>query len=277
MISMEGIREAKYEDNQEEMQKQQKDALWQLYWQTGKNLEVRNQLAMSYAYIVKLYAYQMWNVYKKYADLEDMVNQGMLVLLEAVEKYDPEKKAKFESYASLRVKGAIIDFVRNQDWISKRSKKEARLINEATDILTIQLNRIPTVEEIGAYLNLPVATIEKSLSEMQMFHVLSYEELVDIGLYGVRGYQDEGIRETEQPSGKIEEHELQQVIANSLEQLTEKERLVVTLYYYEELKKKDIAYILDVSASRVCQIHNSALKKMRYFLNDYLFGDDEID
>lgn len=274
---MEGIREAKYEDNQEEMQKQQKDALWQLYWQTGKNLEVRNQLAMSYAYIVKLYAYQMWNVYKKYADLEDMVNQGMLILLEAVEKYDPEKKAKFESYASLRVKGAIIDFVRNQDWISKRSKKEARLINEATDILTIQLNRIPTVEEIGAYLNLPVATIEKSLSEMQMFHVLSYEELVDIGLYGVRGYQDEGIRETEQPSGKIEEHELQQVIANSLEQLTEKERLVVTLYYYEELKKKDIAYILDVSASRVCQIHNSALKKMRYFLNDYLFGDDEID
>lgn len=274
---MEGIREAKYEDNQEEMQKQQKDALWQMYWQTGKNLEVRNQLAMSYAYIVKLYAYQMWNVYKKYADLEDMVNQGMLVLLEAVEKYDPEKKAKFESYASLRVKGAIIDFVRNQDWISKRSKKEARLINEATDILTIQLNRIPTVEEIGAYLNLPVATIEKSLSEMQMFHVLSYEELVDIGLYGVRGYQDEGIRETEQPSGKIEEHELQQVIANSLEQLTEKERLVVTLYYYEELKKKDIAYILDVSASRVCQIHNSALKKMRYFLNDYLFGDDEID
>lgn len=261
----------------EDQQIRDREDMWQLYWQSGKDIEIRNQLAMEYAYIVKLNAYQMRNTYKKYADLEDMINQGMLVLLEAVEKFDPEKRAKFEFYASLRVKGAIIDFVRNQDWIPKRSKKDAKMVNEASDALINKFSRMPTVEEISNYLEMPVAAVEKVLSEMSMFNVLSYEELVDIGLYGMKGYVDEESQRTELPGNEVEKSELRQIIADSLKQLTEKEKLVITLYYYEELKKKDIAYILDVSASRVCQIHNSALKKMKKILADYLFGDDKSD
>lgn len=261
----------------EDQQIKDRETMWQSYWQSGKDIEIRNQLAMEYAYIVKLNAYQMRNTYKKYADLEDMINQGMLVLLEAVEKYDPEKKAKFEFYASLRVKGAIIDFVRNQDWIPKRSKKDAKMINEATDALINEYNRMPSIEEISTYLKIPVTAVEKVLSDMSMFNVLSYEELVDIGLYGMKGYADEESQKIELPGAEVEKSELRDIIINSLELLTEKEKLVITLYYYEELKKKDIAYVLDVSASRVCQIHNSALKKMKKVLVDYLFGDDKSD
>ena len=252
-----------------------KEELWEAYWKTG-DIAYRNQLAMEYAYIVKVYAYQLRGIYENYADLEDMINQGTIALLEAVERYDPEKKTKFESYASIRIKGAIIDYVRNQDWVAKQSKKEAKLVNEATEALTNQLGRMPTTEEIGQYLNWSPKTVDKILGEVHTFNLLSYEELVDIGLYGVKGFREKEAAPTELPGSNIEQEELKRVISQSLEDLTEKEKMVITLYYYEELKKKDIAYILDISASRVCQIHSSALAKMKKQLKEYLFGDEAL-
>lgn len=251
-----------------------KDELWEAYWQTG-DINYRNELAMEYAYIVKVYAFQLRGIYENYATVEDMINQGTIALLESIEKYDPQKKTKFESYASIRVKGAIIDYVRNQDWVAKRLKKEAKLVNEATDYLTNTLGHTPSIDELSVYLKMPSKSIERILGEVHTFNLLSYEELVDIGLYGVKGYRDQGTTQEEMPGYDIENEELKKVISQSLDMLTEKERMVITLYYYEELKKKDIAYILDISASRVCQIHSSALKKMKNNLKEYLYGDDK--
>lgn len=251
-----------------------KEELWEAYWQTG-DIAYRNDLAMEYAYIVKVYAYQLRGIYENYATVEDMINQGTVALLEAVEKYDPTKKTKFESYASIRVKGAIIDYVRNQDWVAKRSKKKAKLVNEATDYLTNTLGRVPSIEELSQYLKMPSDAIEKILGEVHTFNLLSYEELIDIGLYGVKGFREQGIAQEEMPGYELENEELKQIISDSLSLLTEKERMVIMLYYYEGLKKKDIAYILDISASRVCQIHSCALKKMKNSLKQYLFGDEE--
>ncbi|MDR1962120.1 MAG: sigma-70 family RNA polymerase sigma factor, partial [Gracilibacteraceae bacterium] len=201
--------------------------------------------------------------------------QGFVVLLEAIENYDPEKKSQFKSYASIRVRGAIIDFVRNQDWVTKRLKREAVMLNGAMDVLGGQLGRTPTTEEIAAHLNLDARTVEKIIGEEHMFHLLSYEELVDVGLYGTKGFRESIAQNVEQPGFSVEEKELRAVITESLEELTEKEKLVMSLHYYEELKKKDIAYILGVSPSRVCQMHNGALKKMKKKLQNYLYGEGD--
>lgn len=250
-----------------------KEQLWEAYWQT-KDIEYRNQLAMEYAYIVKVYVYQLRGAYENYADMEDMINQGTIALLEAVEKYDPERKTKFESYASIRIKGAIIDYVRNQDWVAKRSKKEAKMVSEASETLMNQLGRLPTTEEIGDYLGMSAKTVEKIQGEVHIFNLLSYEELVDVGLYGVKGFREQEMAMEDQPGVNMERDELKRIISDSLDELSEKEKMVITLYYYEELKKKDIAYVLGISASRVCQIHSSALRKMKAKLKNYLYGDD---
>lgn len=250
-----------------------KDELWEAYWQTG-DIKYRNQLALEYTHIVKFYVYQLRGVYENYADMEDMTNQGIIALLEAVEKYDPQRKTKFETYASIRVQGAIIDYVRNQDWVTTRAKKEAKMVNKATDELMSALERMPTSEEIGAYLNIPAKSVEKIQGEVHVFNWLSYEELVDVGLYGVKGYREQNNTAAEQPGTNVEQDELKRIISESLDELTEKEKLVVTLFYYEELKKKDIAYILGISLSRVCQIHSKALRKMKSKLKKYLYGDE---
>ncbi|MDR0433744.1 MAG: FliA/WhiG family RNA polymerase sigma factor [Gracilibacteraceae bacterium] len=250
-------------------------AVWEEYWRTG-DIELRNELAMEYMYIVRLYAYQMRGAYRNFAEMEDMINQGFVVLLEAIENYDPEKKSQFKSYASIRVRGAIIDFVRNQDWVTKRLKKEAVLLSGATDVLSAKLGRMPATEEIAAHLNMEVRAVEKIISEEHMFHLLSYEELVDVGLYGTKGFRESVAQNAEhQPGVSVEEKELRAVITESLDELTEREKLVMTLHYYEELKKKDIAYILGVSSSRICQMHNGALKKMKKKLQNYLYGEGE--
>jgi RNA polymerase sigma factor for flagellar operon FliA len=254
--------------------KEGEQAVWEEYWRT-RDIDLRNELAMEYMYIVRLYAYQMRGTYKNFADMEDMINQGFVVLLEAIEKYDPEKKSQFKSYASIRVHGAIIDFVRNQDWVTKRLKKEAVLLSEAADTLGARLGRIPNTEEIAACLDMDVRAVEKIIGEEHMFHLLSYEELVDVGLYGTKGFRENMAQSLEQPGVSIEEKELRAMIAESLDDLTEREKLVMSLHYYEELKKKDIAYILGVSPSRVCQMHNGALKKMKEKLKNYLYGEGE--
>jgi RNA polymerase sigma factor for flagellar operon FliA len=260
-------------NNDTNISKEAEQALWEEYWRSH-SIEVRNEIAMEYMYIVRLYAYQMRGTYKNYADMEDMINQGFIVLLEAIENYDPDKKSQFKSYASIRVKGAIIDYVRNQDWVTKRLKKESRLVNEATDVLAGRSGRAPTTEEIAAHLEMEVSNVDRIIGEAHMFHILSYEELVDIGLYGTKGFKESGFQSIEQPGISLEEAELRDIIASSLDELTEKEKLVMTLHYYEELKKKDIAYIMGVSPSRICQTHNGALKKMKKNLCSYIYGEE---
>ncbi|MDR1603241.1 MAG: FliA/WhiG family RNA polymerase sigma factor [Gracilibacteraceae bacterium] len=254
--------------------REEEQAVWEEYWRT-RDVELRNELAMDYMYIVRLYAFQMRGTYKNFAEMEDMINQGFVVLLEAIENYDPEKKSQFKSYASIRVRGAIIDFVRNQDWVTKRLKKEAVLLSETTDKLGAQLGRMPTTEELAAHLNLDVRAVEKIIAEEHMFHLLSYEELVDVGLYGTKGFRENMAHGVEQPGFSLEEKELRDVIGASLDELTDREKLVMSLHYYEGLKKKDIAYIMGVSPSRICQMHNGALTKMKQKLQNYLYGEGE--
>lgn len=244
--------------------------IWEAY-SASRDISLRNQITLDYAYLVKYIVFQLRGVYEQYADLDDMINQGTIALIESVEKFDYTRNTKFESFASIKIRGAIIDYVRKQDWVPKKRKRDAKQVGEATEHLSNKLGRMPTNEEVAKYLEMTPQAVEKAVSEIYMFNLLSYEELVDVGVYGMKGFRVGQPDNENEPGVSMEKQELEGIIAESLDALTAKENTVISLYYYEDLKLKEIAYILGVSESRVCQMHTNALKKMKHKLQNYLY------
>lgn len=239
--------------------------LWEQYYAT-RDVNIRNRLIEKYSYIVKIIAFKLRGVYQQYGDVDDIVNEGIIALMEVIEKYDISKNVKFETYASIRIKGAIIDYVRKQDWIPRKVKSDYKSVKEAEDQLVDKLGRVPSDNEVAAYLKINVKDYNNIVNNAYGASVLSFEELLG----------EANMRETEKTAGyelpedEIEAKELYQVLVNSIKKLNEKEKLVVSLYYKEELKLKEIADILDISNSRVSQIHTSALQKLEKCIKSYL-------
>lgn len=246
-------------------------AVMEEYKKTG-DIELRNQLVLHYSYIAKTVAAQMRGITASYAQMEDVVNQGIITLIDCLEKFEPSKAVKFESYAFMRIKCANIDFVRKQDWLPRRVRKTAKDISVAYDELSNQLMREPSTKEIADHIGMPEATVNKHYSEISNSVMLSFEMLLQSSLYGgdssPEGQADEGSL----PENRMLKEELRQQLIEAIESLTERERLVVSLYYYEHLKLYEIAEILKVSESRVCQTHSKAILKMRSRLEKYMKG-----
>ena len=239
------------------------------YRETG-DIELRNELILRYQYIARTVAQQMRGITSGYAEVEDIVNQGVLTLIDCVERYDPEKEAKFETYAFLRVRGAIIDFVRKQDWRPRRVRKNAKDVAAAYDRLSNELMREPTDKEISKHLGITEKELQRHYVEQSRALVLSFENLLENAAQA----------EVLQSTGDVEEHpeqnlfkkELERELADAIDSLTERERLVVSLYYYENLKLAEIAEVLGVSESRVSQIHAKAINKMTTIMDKYMKG-----
>lgn len=244
--------------------------LWKQYYAT-RDVYVRNQIIERYSYLVKIIALKLRGVYQQYGDVEDIVNEGIIVLMDVIEKYDISKNAKFETYASIRIKGAIIDYVRRQDWIPRKVKSDYKNVKEAEDKLTNKLGRVPREHEIAEYLKIDIKDYNNIVNNAYGTSILSFEELLG----------EANLRETEAsegyklPEAEIESKELYQILVDSIDKLNEKEKMVVSLYYKEELKLKEIAEILNISNSRVSQIHTSALQKLEKCLKDYLNDNTE--
>lgn len=240
------------------------------YQRTG-DIELRNQLVMHYSYIAKTVAAQMRGVTASYAQMEDIVNQGIITLIDCIDKFKPAKGVKFESYAFMRIKCANIDFIRKQDWLPRRVRKAAKDISTAYDELSNQFMREPTTKEIADKLGLSETAVNKHYSEMSNSVMLSFETLLQSSLYGEAGPEkpagDEFL-----PEDRLMKTELRQQLIEAIDSLTEKERLVISLYYYEHLKLYEIAEILKVSESRVCQTHSKAILKMQRRLEKYMKG-----
>lgn len=241
------------------------------YQKTG-NLELRNTLVMHYSYIAKTVAAQMRGITSSYAQMEDIVNQGIITLIDCIDKYTPARGMKFESYAFMRVKCANIDFVRKQDWLPRRVRKTARDVTAAYNELSSELMREPTHREIAEHLGVSEDMVEKHFSEISNSVMLSFEMLMQNSLAGVEGTP--GAREDVelQPENRLMKSELREQLMAAIDQLTERERLVISLYYKEHLKFAEIAEILSVSESRVCQTHSKAILKMRQRLEAYMKG-----
>jgi RNA polymerase sigma factor for flagellar operon FliA len=244
--------------------------LWEKYYAT-RDVNIRNQLIEKYSYIVKIIALKLRGIYQQYGDVDDIVNEGIIALMKVIEKYDISKNVKFETYASIRIKGAIIDYVRKQDWIPRKAKSDYKSVKEAEDQLVDKLGRVPSDNEVAAYLKINIKDYNSIVNNAYGANILYFEEL--LGEANMR--ETENAAGYELPEEEIETKELYQVLVDSIKKLNEKEKLVISLYYKEELKLKEIADILDISNSRVSQIHSSALQKLEKCIKGYLNDNTE--
>lgn len=246
------------------------DCLWEQYFAT-KDISIRNQIIENYVYLVKIIALKLRGIYQQYGDIEDVVNEGIIALIDVIDKYDKSKNVKFETYASIRIRGSIIDYVRKQDWIPRKVKSDYKAVKEAEDELLNKLGRAPNDLEISEHLKIDVKEYNNIVNNAYGTNILSFEELLS----------DASLKESELstrydiPESKVESKELHEVLVKSISNLNENEKLVISLYYKEELKLKEIADILSVSNSRVSQIHSSALIKIEKSVREYLNDNTE--
>lgn len=235
------------------------------YRETG-DINIRNQIVISYGNLVKCIAVSMRNMYTKYAQVDDIVNEGIISLINAINTYDFDKNVKFETYASLKIRGAIIDFIRKQDFVPRSLRKFSKQLESTYSQLRSTLEREPTDDEIAKKMGLSESKFQRLMSESAGINTISFEELVF----------DSGFQLSDESNGewaaekKLLSTEKKQVLMQAIDNLKEKERQVISLYYYEKLKYSEIAQVLDVSESRVCQIHSRAVTKLKNSLIDYL-------
>ncbi len=235
-----------------------------IYQQSG-DVALRNEIVLNNMGLVRSCAMSMRNMYIKHGDTDDVVNEGVIALMDAIESFDPAKGAKFETYASLKIRGAIIDFLRRQDWIPRNVRKFARTLDKANSMLYNLNGRVPTTAELAEHLGIDEDKLLKQIAECSCTITLSFEEL----LY--EDNIDEPAVDVPSDSGLLRE-EMSREIASAIDELKDKERQVVTLYYYKNMKYSDIAKALGVSESRVCQIHTKAVLLLKAKLEPYFKG-----
>ena len=241
------------------------ELLMRQYKETGSQ-ELRNQLVLHYSYIAKTVAVKMSSTFHKYASVEEMVNHGAIALIDSLERYDPSQGVKFSTYAFTKVRGAIIDYVRKQDWLPRRVRQMDILITRAQAQLTNELGRTPTREEMAARLGMSVSKYEKCMQEMSGESVYSFEALLDAPVQANLAHADPG------PEERLDEQELRQQLALAIDELNEQERTVLSLYYYENLTMREIGEVMGVSEQRIGQINRKLIKKLRDQLSDYMKG-----
>lgn len=237
------------------------------YKETGDKA-LRNRVVMAYMNIVKFAALSTRNMYIKFAETNDVINEATIALMSAVDSFDPHKGVKFETYASIKVRGAIIDFIRRQDFIPRGIRRFAKDYDAAYSALYEELDREPSAEEIAERMNLPLEKLESFTAQAAAAQTLSFEEMVvDSGFDIPEKANDDGMWSAE---AGVHRQEKLEYLAEAIKSLKERERLVITLYYYEKLRFSEIGKVLDVSESRVCQIHSQAVQKMKKYLADYM-------
>jgi RNA polymerase sigma factor for flagellar operon FliA len=241
------------------------DKLWKVFKETG-NLQAKNELLLHYIHLVKWTVRRMMPKYNSYNEYDDLVNCGVIGLIDAVEKFNLDHGVKFETYAGARIYGEILDYMRSQDWAPPSLRKKINAVMKTYEALEAQQQSPPTEDNVADALNMPVTQVRKILSQTHMFNLVNFEDT----LSSSSAINEVSAPEDQNPESTMLNKEMKKLLAEMIDTLPEKERLVITLYYYEGLLLKDIAEILDVSESRVSQIHSKVLIKMRSKLQKIL-------
>lgn len=242
--------------------------LWDEYSRT-KSPEVREKIILEYAPLVKVVAGRL-SMYLGYnVEYDDLVGYGIFGLIDAIDKFDFMKEVKFETYASLRIRGAILDQIRKMDWIPRTIRQKQKKIDAVIKEIEAEKGRNATDEEIAKGLGISDDEYLEWQSQMKITNVVSLNEYLEQGSEGFVEYNHTS--QFDAPEEVLEKKELKDVLGEALEVLTEKERKVIELYYYEELTLKEISNILEVSESRISQLHTRGLQKMKTKMGKY-FG-----
>lgn len=249
------------------MKTAEREQLWEEFFK-NPSTELREQIIVEYAPLVKIVAGRL-SMYLGYnVEYDDLVGYGIFGLIDAIDKFDINKEVKFETYASLRIRGSILDQIRKMDWIPRTVRQKQKKIDEAIRKIETETGRNAKDEEIARELGVSEEELTNWQSQLKVTNLVSLNEYVDQGLEPVMDARNNS--HFAQPEDAIAEEELKKMLAQSLEILTEKERKVITLYYYENLTLKEISNILEVSESRVSQLHTKALTKMKKIMGPYM-------
>jgi RNA polymerase sigma factor FliA len=240
-------------------------SLWREYRRTG-DLGIRDRLILTYAPLVKFVAGRLGSGLPAHVEENDLVSYGLLGLIGAIERYDPDRDVKFETYAIARIKGSIIDELRAMDWVPRSVRSRAREIERAIAQLEAQLHRAPTDDEIATKLGITIEELDDSLTDISRSSIAALDELWTIS--SGSGDQVALIDTLEDPQGPepqsaLDQSELREAVAEAISRLPEREKIVVTLYYYEELTLREIGEVLNVTESRVSQLHTKAILRLK--------------
>ncbi|HEY7729835.1 MAG TPA: RNA polymerase sigma factor WhiG [Gaiellaceae bacterium] len=238
--------------------------LWHEYRRTGDQA-LRDRLILTYAPLVKFVAGRLGASLPAHVDEQDLVSYGLLGLIGAIERFDPDREIKFETYAIARIKGAIIDELRSLDWVPRSVRTRAREIERAIAELERTLHRAPTDEEIAAKVGITGEELEDSLAEISRSSMAALDELWTPSAGGDQIALIDTIEDTTgpDPEHSLEQTELKEALGEAIARLPEREKLVVTLYYYEELTLREIGEVLGVTESRVSQLHTKAVLRLK--------------
>lgn len=227
--------------------------LWIAY-QQNKSMEIRELLIQNYLGLVRLVAGRLAIGLPQHVDKDDLISNGFFGLLDAIERFDPIRGIKFETYAVARIRGAILDAIRAQDWVPVSLRQKARQYEQAVAQLEHKLGRSAQDNEIADSLNISIDELNHLLHQLNAATVIPLEEFA----------KSEPVSNQQiNPSHNVETEEIKNTLAKSIEKLPEKEKLVVTLYYYEGLTLKEISLILKLSEARISQLHTKAVFRLR--------------
>lgn len=237
------------------------DELWKSYKSSGDN-SYKQQLIIHYIQLVKIVSGRLYNFYGGNVEYDDLLGFGVFGLIDAIEKFDIGRDLKFETYAQIRIRGAIIDNLRKIDWVPRGLRRKSKEIERAIDELENKFGRSASISDISKQLNISICEVENTLAEISTLNMVSLEEMIY-----TRGDISLNSSESDYPERIYEDKEIKQILAHSIEDLNEKEKLVISLYYYDELTYKEIGKILNLSESRISQIHSKAIMSIRNSLN----------
>lgn len=224
----------------------------------------RNSLLQEHAKLVRYIAERMAVMLPSHLEVQDLIQDGTVGLIEAIDRYDERRGVKFKTFAATRIRGSILDGLRQHDWVSRGGRRRVREMNRAEEELSQQLKRTPTETELSQHTSLSLDEIQRRRRELREGVVLSLDELARLTAMG-----SEETLATNLPDSSVNiertvaQHEMHQKLVSALKRLDEREQLVLQLYYNEELGVKDIASLLGVSNARVSQLHTRALGKVR--------------
>lgn len=243
-----------------------KERLWNNYGKT-KESSLKEQLIIEYAPLVKYIAGRL-SIHIGYRiEYEDLISYGIFGLIDAIDKFDCSKGVKFETYASLRIRGAIIDSIRKMDWVPRTLRQKNKQLEQAMKELEMEYGREPTEAELAEKLMVSVHEARELIKKSSVLSLVSLDDYLN------QNHEDSILSsknaQIDTPESQYDKKEIKNMLVDAIDKLSEREKKVVTLYYFEDLTLKEISRIMEVSESRISQIHSKAVLRLKSKLGKY--------
>lgn len=240
--------------------------LWEDY-SKNKDPKIKEQLIIHYSSLVKYVAGRLSIYLGQHVEFEDLTSYGIFGLIDAIDKFDICKGVKFETYASLRIRGSILDSIRKLDWVPRTLRQKQKQLDQIYIDLENKLGHIPSDEELAKELNMTIDEIQELSKKNNIASLISLDEYVEQN-YEVNLNTSKQSNDNE-PEYVYEKQELKESLVAAIDKLSDKEKMVISLYYFEDLTLKEISSIMNISESRVSQLHTKAVSRLRVKLGHY--------